>query len=375
MDRSAALTPAVPGTGTTAPKSCPRCLEPLGPLPAVHAPVLDAQVRRCVRCGTRVTRAEDGGLLCLFTCEGCGVPFAAAELLAHGDQRCGDCRVGRVPPELPDRSVTAAIEYELREAIRERERFVDGAAARTYLERVTLEVASHLEDRPERPAVALIDDGAVRTLALPSGLVVLSTGTLASLRDEAELAFVIGHELAHAAAADAAIRLVRLGYPGNEGAGSGARAARELEVLGYGRRRERDADRRAIDAMQSRGWDPASAMRWLSRLDVRAAHGADEVASIATAHPAFHDRVRHLERATYGAPVPPEGYRVNREVFERVLGERALQGALYPATLGSLTDVDMDPAPSGGVPLSLKILVVLGGVIGIASLVALLTTR
>ena len=69
-----------------------------------------------------------------------------------------------------------------------------------------------LPDRDVVMLAALVESQEHRTIALPSGPLIVSTGMLRLLEDEAELAFVLGHEIAHAASGEAAVRLVRLGF-------------------------------------------------------------------------------------------------------------------------------------------------------------------
>ena len=168
-------------------------------------------LRRCRRCGTRVADGTPTPHL-VFTCEACGLPFLAETILPHGEQRCAPCTLGLVPPELPDREVAAAAENEVRAALATRWRFVTSSTAQPYLDRIARQVAGRIAGGPASPRVVLIDTPEHRTLALPSGTLLVSTGLLAVLEDEAELSFVLGHEIAHAASGEAAVRLVRLGF-------------------------------------------------------------------------------------------------------------------------------------------------------------------
>jgi predicted Zn-dependent protease len=257
------------------------------------------------------------------------LPFASTELLPHSAHRCDDCRAGKVPADLPDEHLAAAIEREMRAVLDRHWRFVGTPALLAYLEAVARQVAATVEGAPSTVRVVLLEEAGLKTLALPSGTLVLSLGTLLFLEDEAELAFVLAHELTHAACADAATRIVRLGFDalardGGESADSGfRRAADDLIALGYGRHRERDADARGLEALLALGYDPESALRYLRRLQQMVERGDPRAAEIALAHPTAADRARRLDRALFGRTVPQHG-RVNREVFRRAAGHAVL---------------------------------------------------
>lgn len=317
---------------------CPRCGEPIAALPPIDALALGGvQVRRCLRCGTRSTESPERELV--FSCEGCGLPFSTREILPHASQLCPACKDGEPATDLPDPRVVAATEAEVRSALAERWRFVSSPSVAAYLDRVTRQVARRVDGAPEESHVVLADDPTLRTLALPSGTLLVSVGTLAFLEDEAELVFVIGHELAHSASGDAAVRLVRLGFGavvrGREAPAlaAWASAAMDLVRLGYGRKRERDADARALEAMLALEYDPESAVRYLRRLQTAVEAGDPLVAESAVAHPPALDRIRRIERALWGRIHDGRILRVNREVFRRAAGREALAAGLVPTEL------------------------------------------
>jgi hypothetical protein len=305
---------------------CPRCEEQASFISSVQTDMFDeAALRRCPRCGTRFTAGEREARL-LFSCSSCGLPFLADKLLPHNEHTCSDCALGRLPADLPDEQLAAATEREVLLALEPRWRFVTSQASSHYLNRLVRQLAGRIKGAPGASRVVLFEDDALRTLALPSGLILLSTGTLESLENEAQLAFILGHELAHAASGEAAVRLVRLGFSAlvrgrpSQGPDLWAEAALDLIRLGYGRRRERDADARSMNAMLALGYEPEAALRYLHRIGELFGSGGPGSEELSLAHPSPGYRIRKLEKLLFGRVDGAEGRLVNREVFQRALG-------------------------------------------------------
>ena len=334
MDNTEILIEDPPAAGATGVLRCPACGHgDEGPASVATSLFPHERLRRCSRCGVRHVESE-GDDRWVFTCADCGLPFLTGEQSPAAEQKCPDCCSGRIPADLPDGEVAEAIETEVRAALASEWEFVNSPSLSVYLERMAGQVCRRMNPAPERGHVVLFEAPEWWTLALPSGTILLSLGALAGLEDEAELAFVLAHELAHAASAEAAVRLVRTGLQvvaledngGREQ--SWAHAAHDLIRLGYGRVREKEADRRAIEVVTALGYDPDSVTHYLRRLEKLVAQGDRRVAEIALAHPTPATRLRTVEECAAAAPQPRIAPRVNREVFRRVAGHNVLSTRL-----------------------------------------------
>ena len=324
-DEVIASAPAASGT-------CPCCDEPWGGLPHAQTRAFpEIALRRCRRCGGRFA-AENGHARLLVSCTTCSLPFLSDDRENPTGQRCEDCLGGRVPVDLPDAQLISAAEQEVRYALDEVWGFAHSPTLSAYLNRLARVLAARIEGAPPAPQVALLDDANVRTLALPSGLVILSVGALALVEDEAELAFLLAHELVHCARGDAALRLVRQGLINiarQQDAVSEVwrSAVDDMLALGYGSKREFSADDQAFAAVHELGFDPGSVLRWLVRLDGRVSDADPHVRTFFLSHPTPCQRHRRFQERLAGFVEPP-GARVNREVFRRAAGREVLASAL-----------------------------------------------
>ncbi len=329
-------------------ESCPRCGTPWGHLPSVEVGALGtASIRRCIRCGARATTGTEK-LRWAFNCNRCGLPFLDDEPLAQTEQRCLDCRGDEQPAAVTEPELAVATEAEFRAALAATWRFVGAPALTAYLDRLVQRVARRVPGAPDDPRVVVIQDWAVRRLGLPSGTVLLSVGALGFLEDEAELVFVLAHELAHAASGDAAERLARLGFQSvaredsDPEVAAWVRAAEDLARMGYGWQREREADARAIEALLAMNYDPGSVLRYFERLQEGIEAGNVNLAELATSHPTPLERARRVESAVRAAGGAAAVLRVNREVYRRVAGRRLLEAELDRSELGQRSEHDAD---------------------------------
>ena len=231
--------------------------------------------------------------------------------------------------------MVAATELEIRLALADTWEFVSAPATSSYLRRILREIATGIDGAPDDGEVVLIDESRMRTLALPSGTILLSVGTLRALENEAELAFLLGHEMAHAASGDVMTAFVGVGFrqlaqrQSADAREDWTRAALDLVRLGYGDAREYDADAQAMQALTRLGYDVNLMFHYFHRLRGAIAAGNPKLAEVTLAHPLPAERLRRLEgrRSRQAGTV---GIRVNRDVFRRAAGHTVLSTQLRP---------------------------------------------
>jgi len=342
---------------------CPGCEETWGALGPLDTSLFaSTPLQGCRRCGGRFAIGAEGTRV-LLTCDRCSLPFvaeppsrSAAADSADDEPLCPDCREGHVPTDLLDAALIRATETELRLALERQWRFVTARRLSAYLQSIVRRVGSQIDGAPSDCVVQIVDEADLLTLALPSGTVLMSVGLLAALEDEAELAFVLAHEMTHAASADAAVRLVRLGlraaadaHDPSAGPEAWGRAADDLVALGYGPRREREADDRAMAALLQLDYDTNSVGRFFERLDARVDDGDPRVRRYAFGHPSPSARWRRIESRVFAEIRPAVTVRVNRELFRRAAGRSVLDHELVAVERigGALSTIEGAQVPPG----------------------------
>lgn len=155
-------------------------------------------------------------------------------------------------------------------------------AVQRYVNRVGLWVAAG-SDRPELDwTFAVVDSPGVNAWAAPGGFVFITRGLFLLLEDEAELACVLGHEIAHVTAGhyvEALAARVRSGMirdllraediAGVDAATVDRLAAEGARLFGLGLKREdeHEADRLGVTLAARAGYDPWALLGTLTLLD------------------------------------------------------------------------------------------------------------
>jgi predicted Zn-dependent protease len=194
-----------------------------------------------------------------------------------------------------------------------------------YVSQVGRRIAaqSGIADSQSAYTATLLNSNVMNAFAIPGGYVYVTRQLLATMNDEAELAFVMGHEVGHVAARHAQKRSSRstLGSIGSLllGAVTGssqvanlAGQASQYLVLGYSRSQEYEADSLGVRYLGQASYDPLAAPDMLAalagetNLDARIkgqpAEGSKP--SWASTHPLTSDRItraRSIARQTVSA--------------------------------------------------------------------------
>jgi predicted Zn-dependent protease len=203
-------------------------------------------------------------------------------------------------------------------AVGARYKIVRDVALTRYVALVGNTVAA-ASDRPDlRYYFAVLDTPELEALAAPGGFVFISRGALGVMRDEAELAGVLGHEIGHVALKhhNATIKAQRTKalamFGANIGLGFvGGRASAFTPVMsfaadslaegvlkGHSREEEMESDRVGFQYATRAGYDPAGLREFLASL--KAKSGDSGVAKFFSTHPGIDDRLQEQSKLAQG---------------------------------------------------------------------------
>jgi predicted Zn-dependent protease len=162
-------------------------------------------------------------------------------------------------------------------AFRARVRTVDDPLLQSYLEDLIYRLASHSQLKDRRLEVVVVDNATLNAFAVPGGVVGVHNGLLLYADNEAQLASVLSHELAHlsqrhfarsveqqqraalptmAGMLGALVLAATAGGDAGIAAMTATQAASLQNRLNYSRQNEQEADRIGMETLAQAGYDP-----------------------------------------------------------------------------------------------------------------------
>jgi predicted Zn-dependent protease len=192
---------------------------------------------------------------------------------------------------------------------------------------------SGMAANPRDYTVTLLNSNLNNAFAIPGGYVYVTRQLVALMNDEAELAFVMGHEVAHVAAQHAKKREQRSALTGIGAAllgaltgsniiGNLAGTGAQLYTLGYSRDQEREADSLGLRYLARAGYDPDASGDILAALGAQTAlearlagQNGREPASWLSTHPANDERVARIRREARAFSASQSPQVTNRDAF------------------------------------------------------------
>lgn len=188
------------------------------------------------------------------------------------------------------------------------------AAANERLQRVGQRIAAVAPLPNAQWEFVLFENKSPNAFCLPGGKVGVHTGILPLTKDDAGLATVIGHEVAHAVARHGAERmsegmLIQLGGQLLEQAAGGrSQVSRAVLQQAYGigtalavalphsRGQELEADRLGVFYMARAGYQPREALGFWQRFaEYKNKHGGGKQIEFLSTHPLDEQRIRQIE--------------------------------------------------------------------------------
>ena len=188
----------------------------------------------------------------------------------------------------------------------------------TKLQKYVTMVGQTVAAYSERPSLdwhfIVLDSDVVNAFAAPGGYVFITTGALGQMSSEAELASVLGHEIAHvnekhvlqavkrgnvvSATLDfAADGVANGGITDEMGEKIGQLAFDKLFTSGFSRKDELEADETGVELAASAGYRSAAYLNFLKSLERLAGSNSSAFKQLGSTHPKPGDRIKSVEGA------------------------------------------------------------------------------
>jgi predicted Zn-dependent protease len=187
--------------------------------------------------------------------------------------------------------------------------------------------------------IKVLDSEEVNAFALPGGFFFVNAGLILKAETEAELAGVMGHEIAHVAArhgtrnatrgqiaqigmiaASIAIPYGWTGYAIRQGAGM----AIPLGFLTFSRANEREADHLGLQYMYKAGYDPAAFVDFFEKIESMEKRKPGSLAKVFATHPMTDDRIKAAQEEIQQDLAPKPEYVVSTSEFNDVKARLAM---------------------------------------------------
>lgn len=201
-----------------------------------------------------------------------------------------------------------ALGKQLAQEVERQARIVDDPIIAEYVNRVGQNIVRN-SDAKVPFTIKVIDAEEINAFALPGGFFFVNTGILLNADNEAEMAGVMAHEIAHVAARHGTRQATRgqlinygslpliflggwTGYAIRQGAG----LAIPMGFLSFSRGFEREADDLGIQYLYKAGYDPTSFVDFFEKIQSKEKKKPGTLAKVFSSHPPTDDRIENAQK-------------------------------------------------------------------------------
>jgi predicted Zn-dependent protease len=192
--------------------------------------------------------------------------------------------------------------------------------------------------------IKAIDSTEINAFALPGGYLYINTGLILAADEEAELAGVLAHEIAHVTARHgtesqtksqiinlASIPLIFLGVVPGLAARQVAEFAIPMTFLKFSRRAEEEADYLGTQYMYRTGYDPAAMITMSEKLQAQQKSSSGKVSGLFSSHPAKANRIEKTKETIVTVLPERDEYALTTSKFDRIKDRRTVAENRIPA--------------------------------------------
>ncbi len=236
-------------------------------------------------------------------------------------------------------------------------KFVDDPIITEYVNRVGQNIVLHSDSKVPF-TIKVIDSDEVNAFALPGGFFYVNKGLLLAADNEAELAGVMAHEIAHVAARHAVENQTKaslLEYAAIAGSiflggipGMIYQNTAGIGLLGifmkFSRGAEEEADKLGVQYMYAAGYDPGAMATMFEKLEAKNKKKPGFIARAFATHPAPPDRRASAQALAARFPEHEE-YVISSSEFQRVKNRLLRLSNARASTAGAIQAAEEGGAP------------------------------
>ena len=237
---------------------------------------------------------------------------------------------------------------ELSQEIEAEAKMITDPVVTSYIERLGQRLVSH-SDATMPFVIRVLDSDTINAFALPGGYFYINSGLILAADNEAELAAVMAHEIAHVAARHAtknltksqiwgfaSLALTAVGGPAGIIIHQVADIAVPVTFLKFGRNEEREADLLGLEYQYAAGYDPLAFVNFFERIAVHQKKDGNFVVRLFASHPMTAERIRRAQEEI-GTLLPQrDEYVVSTSEFDEV------KSRVASSTVGLRSLVNLD---------------------------------
>jgi len=209
-------------------------------------------------------------------------------------------------------------------------KLIDDPAINEYVNRVGQNIVRN-SDAKVPFTIKVVESDEINAFALPGGFFYVNSGLILAADEEAELAGVMAHEIAHVAARHgteqyskgqlvnfASIPLIFMGGVGGFAIRQAAGFLIPVGFLQFSRSDEAEADYLGLQYMYATGYDPTATVSFFEKLQAKESAKPGSVSKMFSTHPPTGDRIENDKKNIERILPSREQYVVTTSEFNRV---------------------------------------------------------